>query len=204
MTENKNKPDVFWIVLCSIAAAFIVFLIAFFAIEIKKDADKKEAERFQKQIEYDKQREEEKKLQEKLRNPDYYIIEDPEVPYVGMPERMINDTGLGRYSHLYETSYRSHGVTITVKNYNWFDGDRHLFRATLKNGVVSEVKDDRDKEVYKWSHYEKEREKAGSENSSDSESKKEYPDAASLWEDDPDEFDDIDDAEEYWEDMYGG
>lgn len=70
-------------------------------------------------------------------HPYSYVIDDPETPYVGMPESMIDKTGLGKHDHYYE--YKN--FNLEVHHYSWKRKGSVYFGVTVEYGVVSEADD---------------------------------------------------------------
>ena len=84
---------------------------------------------------------------EEEKHPKSYIISNPDIPYVGMPESMINQTGLGKYDYKHEYS-AVWGVAHEINTYSFYNWRHLLLSCETDNGVVKKVNDYRDQKLY--------------------------------------------------------
>lgn len=135
--------------------------------------------------------EEKRKAEEEKRKK----LKESGIPYVGMSEKLISETSLGKPRTTVRHNYEHQSGRVYMANlYDFPAQGRCTFTARCVNGRVTEIFDGRDKggvdPKYLYS--------SGSKSTASSE----YATAEDLYEDRPDDFDSLEEAEEYFDDHY--
>lgn len=118
----------------------------------------------------------------------------PETPYVGMPEEWIHCTGLGELKETTHSAYFAAGELRVSRHYVLADRDYTYFYAGAVNGFVSEIRDYRS-EPSEHIHFSRPSSMPDADY---------YDNPEDFWYDNMDEFEDYEEAAEYWQEEYGG
>jgi len=116
----------------------------------------------------------------------------PDAPYVGMPEEWIHCTELVPMTETTHSTFHAGGKLNIFRHYVSRDSDYVYFSVEVHNGYVAEVKDYRDDPSPRLH---------GTISSSGTGS---WDNPEDFWYDSMDEFEDYDEAAEYWAEEYGG
>ncbi len=155
---------------------------------------------------------------------DYRSEPRPDIPYEGMPEEWVQYTGLGKFEEIARESSTVDGDVFVRRCYALCSGDLACFTVIAENGYVSEVRDLRDSPIPRddWIASlptpvpaDPEPPVEAEKPSDAADAKKPavpspvpadrdyYDNPEDLWLDNMDEFEDFDEAAEYWEEEYG-
>lgn len=156
----------------------------------KKDYERQLHETISTIVKREMQQEEEKKLSLKSK-----------VPYVGLEEKYIAETSLGKPSPTVEREVEKYDYTKkrTVKTYTFKSGNAIIFKAKVVDEEVTEVWDYRENPIRKKYIPSISNSSSSSGKKSDPYNAKDYSDAEDFYDDYSDEFYDYEEAEEYYE-----
>ena len=127
------------------------------------------------------------------------------VPFVGMPEKYIDETSLGKHSDSYTNTTIINNKKVKGHGYFFEKDSYQIFFVFCRYGVVEKAVDQRDSIEYqkqRRAEKKKEAQKKKESKSEDTYNASEYGYASDFYEDYYDEFYDGIDAEDYWEEHY--
>ena len=141
----------------------------------------------------------EKKAKEEARQQALIDSIPYNAPYVGMSEKYIDSTAWGR-SRLEksETKYGPFNKSYAFREYRWYDYYGKMFGyADVKDGIITSVSEYTNSPTYKGV-----KEKSSSNASNKKSRSFDSTDEDIFWDDYGDDFDDFDEAEQYFYDHY--
>lgn len=127
------------------------------------------------------------------------------VPFVGMPEKYIDETSLGKHSDSYTNTNIINNKKVKGHGYFFEKDGYQIFFVFCRYGVVESVADQRDSIEYqkqRRAEKKKEAQKKKENKVEDPYNASDYGYADDFYEDYYDEFYDFVDAEDYWEEHY--
>ena len=163
--------------------------------EAKLEQNAREAQWARERIQRQMEEEEAKKKREEYLQWLADLPEEPpetiSIPYVGMPEKWVDKTKLGKHGHFHDGTTAFSGHVYESHTYSFWKNDAIIFSVTFKDGLATEVRDYRDDPIQRV-HY------------TPPKNGNPYSDAEDFYEDYEDEFEDYDEAEEAYYEEYGG